>query len=377
MKKQQKLSPVKLFVFLTALGALAFGGSTLAQHVRGMSSTNTRLSELDRTLIGLYLDTLRNNDLSRPLSNDPTPQQFEVSPGESVTEIGRDLQQSGLIRDGDLFRLYVRYNNLDSTINAGVFTLRPNMNIPEIAQALQRALAAETQITIPEGKRIEEVAELLQEQLGINSDDFLRLARRADYSYPFLKNLPEGASLEGYLFPDTYRLPQNPTAQDVLLKMLDNYGIKVQPLMDQAKANGDTRSSREILTLASIVEREAVIPAERPIIASVYLNRLKIGMALQADPTTQYALGYQPDTKTWWKQNLTAEDLKYNDPAGYNTYVNPSLPPGPIASPGLASIEAVITPAQTSYLYFVASCNKDGSHQFSVTFEEHQSKLCP
>ena len=147
--------------------------------------------------------------------------------------------------------------------------------------------------------------------------------------------------------------------------------------MDQAKANGDTRSSREILTLASIVEREAVIPAERPIIASVYLNRLKIGMALQADPTTQYALGYQPDTKTWWKQNLTAEDLKYNDPAGYNTYVNPSLPPGPIASPGLASIEAVITPAQTSYLYFVASCNKDGSHQFSVTFEEHQSKLCP
>ena len=121
MKKQQKLSPVKLFVFLTALGALAFGGSTLAQHVRGMSSTNTRLSELDRTLIGLYLDTLRNNDLSRPLSNDPTPQQFEVSPGESVTEIGRDLQQSGLIRDGDLFRLYVRYNNLDSTINAGVY----------------------------------------------------------------------------------------------------------------------------------------------------------------------------------------------------------------------------------------------------------------
>jgi UPF0755 protein len=375
MKKQQKLSPLKLIIFITALAALAYGGSTLAQHVRGMNATDTRLSSLDKTLIGLYLDLVRNNDINRSVSNDPTPQQFVVSPGESVAEIGQNLQQEGLVRDGDLFRLYVRYNNLDATINAGVFTLRPNMNIPEIAQSLQRALAAETQITIPEGKRMEEVAELLQEQLGINADEFLRLARRADYNYPFLKDLPDGASLEGYLFPDTYRLPQNPTAQDVLLKMLDNYGTKVQPVMEQATALG--KSPRQILTLASIVEREAVLPEERPVIASVYLNRLKIGMALQADPTTQYALGYQPDQKSWWKQGLTSDDLKYNDPAGYNTYVNPDLPPGPIASPGLSSIEAVITPTETNYLYFVASCNKDGSHQFSVTFEEHQTKLCP
>jgi UPF0755 protein len=375
MKKQQKLSPVKLVIFVLALAALAYGGSTLASHVRGMNAADTRLGNLDKTVIGLYLDLVRNNDLTRSVSNDPTPQQFVVSQGESVAEIGSNLQQQGLLQDGDLFRLYVRYNNLDSTINAGVFTLRPNMNIPEIAQTLQRAVAAETQITIPEGKRMEEVAELLQEQLNINADEFLRLARRADYDYAFLKDLPDGASLEGYLFPDTYRLPQNPTAQDVLLKMLDNYGEKVQPLMEQAKAAGKT--PREVLTLASIVEREAVIASERPTIASVYLNRLKIGMALQADPTTQYALGYQPDQKTWWKQGLTTDDLKYNDPSGYNTYVSPDMPPGPIASPGLSSIQAVISPAETDYLYFVASCSKDGSHQFSVTFEEHQSKICP
>jgi UPF0755 protein len=374
MRKQQKLSPVKVVIFVVALAALAFAASTFSQRLGSMSTSTTRLTALDKTLIGLYLDLVRNNDLGRPVSNDPTPQQFSVTPGESVAEIGRNLQQQGLVRDGDLFRLYVRYNSLDSTINAGIFTLRPNMNIPEIAQTLQRALAAETQITIPEGKRMEEVAELLQEQVGINADDFLRLARRADYNYPFLKDLPDGASLEGYLFPDTYRLPQNPTAQDVLLKMLDNYGAKVAPLLEQAKAAG--RSPRQILTLASIVEREAVIATERPLIASVYLNRMKIGMALQADPTTQYALGYQQDQNTWWKQGLTADDLKYADPAGYNTYVNPDLPPGPIASPGLSSIEAVITPAQSAYLYFVASCNKDGSHQFSATFEEHQTKLC-
>jgi UPF0755 protein len=317
---------------------------------------------------------LRSSDLKRPVSNDPTPQQFQVSPGETVSDIGRHLQQQGLVKDGDLFRLYVRTNNLDSTINYGLFTLRPNMNIPEIAQSLQRGYAIETQVTIPEGKRLEEVAELLQEQLNINADEFQRLARRADYNYPFLKDLPEGASLEGYLFPDTYRLPQNPTAQDVLLKMLDNYGQKVAPLLAQSKATGKT--PRQLLTLASIVEREAVVPVERPLIASVYFNRMKIGMALQADPTTQYALGYQSDTKTWWKKGLTVDDLKYSDPAGYNTYVNPELPPGPIASPGLSAIQAVISPAQSTYLFFVAACNNDGTHQFSVSFQEHQTKLC-
>jgi UPF0755 protein len=374
MKRQAKLSPTKVVIFIVALAALVFAASKLSQQLSNVNASTTRLTSLDKTLIGLYLDLIRNNDLSRPLINDPTPQQFVVEPGESVSEIGSNLQQQGLVRDGQLFRLYVRYNDLDNTINAGTFTLRPNMNIPEIAQTLQRAVAAETQITIPEGRRMEEVAELLEEQLGISADEFLRLARRADYDYDFLQDLPEGASLEGYLFPDTYRLPQNPTAQDVLLKMLDNYGARVAPLMAQAQATG--RSPRELLTLASIVEREAVVPSERPLIASVYLNRLKIGMALQADPTTQYALGYQPDQQSWWKKGLTIEDLKYADPAGYNTYVSAVLPPGPIASPGLSSIEAVITPAESTYLYFVANCNQDGSHQFSVTFEEHQSKLC-
>jgi UPF0755 protein len=135
-------------------------------------------------------------------------------------------------------------------------------------------------------------------------------------------------------------------------------------------------TTRQILTLASIVEREAIIPTERPTIASVYLNRLKIGMALQADPTTQYALGYDPKQKTWWR-TLTLDDLKYADPSGYNTYVNPDMPPGPIANPGLSSIRAILQPANTRFLYFVASCNKDGSHKFSATFEEQRRNLCP
>ncbi|MGQ9903854.1 MAG: endolytic transglycosylase MltG [Anaerolineae bacterium] len=372
--RPKQLSPLRLTIFLTAVAAVAMAGSLLSQQISGANLANTRLSSLDKTVIGAYLDLIRNNDLRRPVSNDPTPRQFVISPGESVSQIARNLQAAGLVRDADLFRLYVRYYDLDVKINAGIFALRPNMNIPQIAQALQRGMAEEIQITIPEGKRLEEVAELLEQQLGISADEFIRLARRTNYSYPFLTGLPADASLEGFLFPDTYRLPANPTALDVLLKMLDNYGQRVAPLIDQFDLGGMT--PHQILTIASIVEREAVLPQERPIIASVYLNRLKIGMALQADPTTQYALGYQPDQQTWWKRGLTLEDLRYADPAGYNTYVNPALPPGPIASPGLSSIQAVLQPAQTEYLYFVANCNQDGGHQFSLTFEEHQSKLC-
>jgi len=374
MKGQLRISPLKLAIFVAALAAVVYAGLMLSQRLSGNGLANARLSGLDKTLIGTYLDLVRSNDLKRSVSSDPAPQQFVVKPGESVNQVGRNLQAQGLIRDADLFRMYVRYYGLDTKINAGTFTLRPNMNIPQIAQALQRGMAAEVQVTIPEGKRMEEVAELLQEQLNISADEFLRLARRSNYDYPFLKDLPPDASLEGYLFPDTYRLPQNPTALDVLLKMLDTYGQKVAPLMEQAKAQG--RSPHDLLTLASIVEREAVRPEERPLIASVFLNRLRIGQALQADPTTQYALGYQADQATWWKKGLTLDDLKYADPAGYNTYVNPELPPGPIASPGLSSIQAAINPAQSNYLYFVANCNGDGSHQFSVTFEEHQAKLC-
>jgi UPF0755 protein len=346
------------------------------QRVRGVNLAGPQqMTDLDRWVIGTYLDLLRGNDLTRPASNDPTPQTFVVNPGESVASIARRLQAQGLIRDAELFRLYVRYKGLDATLNAGAFTLRPNMNVEQIALALQRSAGREVQVTIPEGRRREEIAQFLEEQLGVSANEFIRLTSRARaYGYPFLRGLPDDASLEGYLFPDTYRLPENPTPQDVILRMLDAFGAKAAPLLEQARAEG--RNPHELLTLASIVEREAVLPAERPLIASVYFNRLRVGQPLQADPTTQYALGYQPDQKTWWKKGLTLDDLKFVDSGGYNTYVNPGLPPGPIANPGLSSIQAVLQPAQTNYFYFVASCNGDGSHQFSVTFEEHLRKLC-
>ncbi len=373
---RRQFSIFKLVVFAIAIGALVWAGSIWTQRVSGLGlPAAQQMSGLDRWLIGTYLDLIRSGDVSRSLSNDPTPQRFVVEPGASVAEVGQKLAAQGLIRDGELFRIYMRLNGLDSGIKAGAFTLRPNMSIEQIALALQRSQSNEVQVTIPEGRRREEIAELLQQQIGVSADEFKRLtARASDYSYPFLQDLPDDATLEGYLFPDTYRLPENPTAQDVLLRMLDNFQEKAGPLLAQAAQQNKT--SRDIVTMASIVEREAVIADERPTIAGVYWNRLGIGQPLQADPTTQYALGYQPDQQSWWKKGLTLDDLRYEDPAGYNTYVNPTMPPGPIASPGLSSLQAALQPAQSNFYYFVAACNGDGSHQFSVTFDEHRSKLC-
>lgn len=374
-KKQARLTPLKFGIFVAALAVLAWSASQFTQRVRNTGNLNVPISGFDRTVLGAYVDLIANNDVQRPVSNDPTPRQFVVSSGESVDSIGERLEEQGLIRDAALFRVYVRLNGLDKGINAGAFTLRPNMNIEQIAQTLQRSVAAEMQITIPEGKRLEEVAEIINQQIGnvpskaFDVDEFKRLARRTNYDYPFLKDVPSGASLEGYLFPDTYRVPQNPSSLDVLLKMLDNFGVKAAPVLDQARAQG--KSPREVLIVASIVEREAVISEERPTIASVYFNRLKIGMPLQADPTTQYAMGYDEQSKTYWR-TLTVEDYKFEDNAGYNTYVNPQLPPGPIASPGLSSIQAAATPAETPYIFFLA-CQGQQQHRFFETFEEQQA----
>lgn len=373
---RRQISIFKLALFAITIGVMVWAGRIWTQRVSGTGlPAAQQMSGLDKWLIGTYLDLIRSGDVTKPVSNDPTPQRFVVEPGMSVADIGKRLAAQGLIRDSELFRIYMRLNALDAGVKAGAFTLRPNMSIEQIALALQRSQANEVQVTIPEGLRREEIAELLEQQIGVSADEFKRLTQRAsDYDYPFLKGLPSDATLEGYLFPDTYRLPENPTAQDVVLRMLDNFEAKAGLLL--ANAAQQNRSPRDIVTLASIVEREAVVPAERPTIASVYWNRLSIGQPLQADPTTQFALGFQPDQKTWWKKGLTLDDLKYEDPAGYNTYVNPALPPGPIASPGLSALQAALQPAQTNFFYFVAACNGDGTHQFSITFEEHRAKLC-
>jgi UPF0755 protein len=378
MKKRTTRTIIFLVTLLILFGGVGAAGYSLL--TRPVSSDEGGVTigaptNVQDFGLSLYLD-FRRAELNTPAGSDPASVVFTVEPGESVGQIAARLQREGLIRDAELFRLYLRYARLDSGVEAGQFTLKKTMTIPQIAQALQSGRRDELTLTIPEGRRLEEVAELVAQQTPISATAFLSLTRDAQAwatQYPFLSELPAGASLEGYLFPDTYRLPLDVTASDVVARMLSNFDHRITRKLRDDLAS-QKRTLFEAVTLASIVEREAVVEKERPVIASVYLNRLTSGMALDADPTVQYGMASAKGQAPWWPQ-LTQEDYR-NVKSPYNTYLNPGLPPGPIANPGLSSLEAAIDPAQTDFYFFRASCSRDGTHLFSKTLEEHAAKAC-
>ncbi len=361
---------VTVMAIVGALGSAARFFSRSVLGLGGVSIGLCGLSSPDDLLIGFYLEA--NADLlEQPAGLDDTPLAFVVEPGETAVEISNRLKREGLISDAELFRRYVQYHRLDAGIEAGEFTLRQTMTIPEIAQSLQQGLRPEQIITIQEGLRLEQVAVVVAEQTGISYDEFLLLAttgrRDAGFSFDFLTVLPPTATLEGFLFPETYRLPEDAAAVDVMDRMLNTFDARVTPEMRVAAVNRGL-DVYELVTLAAIVEREAVLDEERALIAGVYHNRLDDGWPLDACPTVQYALS-TPDNL--WPQ-FTLDATNVDSP--YNTYHNLGLPPGPICSPGLASIEAAAYPADTDYYFFLADCTKnDGSHLFSVTMDEHNN----
>lgn len=327
---------------------------------------------IEEFFLSLYLQS-QSQKINTPISNDPSPVPFTVEVGENAVTISRKLLEQQFIEDADLFRLFLRYNGLDATLEAGDYELRRNMNMREIAEALQKASFEEVVVTIPEGWRAEQIAELLTRQEIMDGSEFLAFVRQGvGVDHPLLADRPAGASYEGFLFPDTYRLPVRATPEDLIGRMVQNMASKIPANATQLAA-GQGYTFYEILTVASIVEREAVIADERPTIASVYLNRLAQGMYLQADPTVQYAMGYQTDTGQWWKTPVTLEEYsQVNSP--YNTYLNPGLPPGPIANPGAASINATLQPAQTTYLFFMG-CGGEGAHLFAEDFASHEANV--
>jgi UPF0755 protein len=328
------------------------------------------LSAPEGLLIGAYLEA-RAGDLEQPAGSDDTAVSFVIEPGETAADIALRLEKQGLVSDAELFRRYVQYHSLDAGIEAGEFALRQTMTIPQIARALQEGERPEQTVTIQEGLRLEQIGAVVAEQTTLVEDDFVALVtdgwREMGLSFGFLSALPPDATLEGFLLPETYRLPEEATAIDLLNRMLQTFDARVTPEMQAAAANRGL-SVYELVTVASIVEREAVLNDERALIAGVYHNRLESGWFLGADPTVQYPLGTPGD---WWPQ-LTIEMTQIESP--YNTYRNLGLPPGPICSPGLASIQASAYPAETDYYFFLADCTKnDGSHLFAVTPEQHNN----
>ncbi|MCB0085311.1 MAG: endolytic transglycosylase MltG [Caldilineaceae bacterium] len=337
----------------------------------------------DRAL-SVYL-RMNQAAVEQPYRADPREVRFEVEPGTPARVIGSNLVAAGLIGDDRLFEAYVRVNGLVNQLEAGTFVLSPSMTLAEIVEKLQNSAADSIRVTIPEGWRIGQIVDLLDE-LGVYNES--QLATLAQYAqvvntgdlteldltpYPFLQTRLDGMGLEGYLFPNTYEVPAvDATVEDVLGRQLDGFANTVMPAYQAAVDGGKTTLDLyAVLTLASIVEREAVVPEERPAIARVYLNRLAQGIRLEADPTVQYAMGYQPESDQWWKTPVFLEEYSSVD-SPYNTYLYAGLPPGPICNPGLSSIQAVLEPDPHNYLFFVAVPGEGGRHVFAETFAEHQ-----
>lgn len=376
----------KLLLAAVVIIALAVAGIILMNVLNrtsspvsvSLGSPDSSLNPVEAAALGAYL-AVNQEALQTPVDIRAEPQFFNIESGEHAAQIADELVAQGIIADPTLFRRYLSYHGLDVRLEAGTYELSASMTIPEIAYQLTDAEPPDVTVTVPEGWRREQIAAWIDQQpdLPFTGADFL-IASGPGAAVPedvtFAGDIPDGMSLEGFLFPDTYRLALDATAQDLVERMLYNFDARVTgDLRQQAAANGLTLY--QAVTVASIVEREARVADERPTIADVYLNRLEVGMKLEADPTVQYAMGYQVDTDQWWNLNLTQDDY-YAVDSPYNTYLYPGFPPGPIANPGLSAIQAVIQPADTPYLYFRATCDDSGRHNFATTFEEHVANAC-
>ena len=307
------------------------------------------------TFIGYqYLD----GEFNRPANPkaDET-KHIHIRSGMSFAQILELLEKSGLIRNPGLFHLQARLRGGAKSIQAGVYALKASMPPREIYRHLSEGRVARRTFTIPEGYNVREIARTIQRAKLAGKGEILRLSRDPS----FLEELEiSAASIEGYLFPDTYHFPVGTEAKKILTLMVRTMRKKFSPaLRKQAKAMGFT--IHQTLTLASIIEKETSLSSERPLIAAVFINRLKRRMRLQSDPTVIYGLPH-------FDGNITKKDLRYDSP--YNTYLHRGLPPGPIASPGLESIKSALNPAKVKYLYFVAT--KSGGHRFSRTYREHR-----
>jgi UPF0755 protein len=297
-----------------------------------------------------------------------------ITQGESVDSIAAMLQQSGLITNPELFRIYLIYSGLDRGIQAGQYTINATANAIEIGKMLQDATPKEVHFVILAGWRAEEISASLETSgLKISQTEFLNLVKNPSFS-DLPQQLTGLSNLEGFMLPGDYLIPRESNVSQLLKTIIDQFSTAVTPEMLQAYQNQGL-SLGQAVTLASMIQREAIQEEEMPMIASVFLNRLSVGMKFDSDATVQYALGYDSTQKTWWKNPLTINDL--NVDSHYNTYLYNGFPPGPICNPGIAALKAVAYPTQSSYYYFRAKCDKSGFHNFAETFEQQQQNACP
>lgn len=283
-------------------------------------------------------------------SSQGVEKEFSINQGEPASRIAENLEKEELIRNAAAFRLYLITTGYSRKIQAGLFKLSSSQSAKEIAKNLTFG-AYDVWVTIPEGYRIEEIADRLEKQLKIERSEFLNYAQ------------------EGYMFPDTYLIPKDFTAQETAALMRQNFNKQFNQNFktDLTKIN---LTEKDLVILASLVEREAKLAKDRPVVAGILINRYRNNIPLQVDATVQYAIGKRKNSDTYWPQ-INASDLSFN--SLYNTYLNASLPPGPIANPGIESIKSVIYYNESDFLFYLTD-NKGQMH-YAKTLEEHNQNI--
>ena len=356
------------FVLFALIGGLAVAGLYFVTEGQILFSAQNLVLRLQLAS--------RQAELDAPFSSDENAVRFRIAPGVGAGAIATALFDQALIRDPALFVDYARVEGYDRRFEAGVFFLKQTQSIRQIAAILTDSSKSFISFRSLEGARIEELAALIDQNalFDFTGAEFLRLVEAAaelPTVFAAWAGIPEGASLEGFMFPDSYQLPPDITALALRDTLLRTFRERVGDSLRDA-ALEQNLTLYQAVTLASIVEREAVWRDEHALIASVYRNRLAIDMALQADPTVQYAL--QGARGDWWPQITRADYRDVISP--YNTYFNRGLPPGPIASPGLSAIQAAVFPAESEYYYFRAACDGSHYHNFAITFDGHLQNAC-
>jgi UPF0755 protein len=311
-------------------------------------------------LIGLISFTIWFSAMIQPVDRHSDEQMLLTVPvGSSLGQIAEKLEQRGLIRSKEAFKIYVKAAGAERSLKAGDYRLSAQMDVRQLLERLTTGELSYFTVTFPEGTTIKDIARILAKKGLVNEQDFVESVQNPDFAENYSDLTSKTGNPEGFLFPDTYRIAEGTSPEDIALMQIQRFRQIFTPEMYE-EAQRLKMTVAEVVTLASIIEKEAMLPEERPIISAVFHNRLRLKRPLESCATVQYALGYH-------KPVLTYADLEIDSP--YNTYRHAGLPPAPIANPGLDSILAALYPAEVDYLYFVAK--NDGSHVFSKTYNEH------
>ncbi|MDD3679168.1 MAG: endolytic transglycosylase MltG [Patescibacteria group bacterium] len=304
--------------------------------------------------------TFVQSTLKTPNSGDPTQISFVIESGQGLESISKNLVEEGLIKNHFIFGLYLKFEGRAGSIQAGEYLIAKNLKMTEVADIITKGNIVSNRVTFPEGWTIEKIADRLAAKGIVSKIDFINAAKK-DYDYWFLKDKPLSTDLEGFLYPDTYEFAKDVTADQIVKKMLDNFDKKMIPELRE-KAESSKMNFYDVVKLAAIVEREVAKAEDRKLVASVFLNRLSVNMALESCATIQYITGEN-------KTQFTIQETRIESP--FNTYINRGLTPKPIGNPSIDSITAVLDPKDSDYLYFLSA---DGKTYFSYTLDEHNQK---